>query len=162
MDLHDPRWSELRGGYRIPYDPRGALRSLEQGTDVEAAWNELWNELHHQGDVGEASYAALPHLVRIQGMRRVPDWNTYALAATIELERDRGRNPQIPPWLAESYKTAWRRLLNLALQDLEKAKDDTLVRSIIAVIALAKRQVAIAEFALLTEDERREMLARTG
>lgn len=65
LDFGDERWPGLRGGYRIPYDPRSALCSLEQGKDVEAAWQELSTELYHQGDVGEASYAAVPHLVRI-------------------------------------------------------------------------------------------------
>jgi hypothetical protein len=28
----------------------------------EADWNILWDDLHHQGDVGEASYAVVPYL----------------------------------------------------------------------------------------------------
>jgi len=59
LSFDDPRWRQLRGGYGSPYDPRKALLSLERGTDVLAAWSELWEELHHQGDVGEASYAAV-------------------------------------------------------------------------------------------------------
>ena len=87
MEFDDPQWDRLQGGYRIPYDPRNALRALEQGNGTEAAWQELWNELYHQGDVGEASYAAVPHLVRIHALRGVPDANTYALVALIE-QRD--------------------------------------------------------------------------
>src|SRR5690242_20920662 len=56
MEYDDPRWVGLQGGYRIPYDPRNALHSLEANTNVEKVWEELWTELHHQGDVGEASY----------------------------------------------------------------------------------------------------------
>ena len=81
MDIGDPRWPSLRGGYRLPFDPRPALRRIAIG-DAEEAWKELWNELHHQGDVGEASYAAVPALVRIEAARRGADWNTYALVAT--------------------------------------------------------------------------------
>jgi hypothetical protein len=33
---------------------------LQSNTDSSKAWDELWNELHHQRDVGEASYAAVP------------------------------------------------------------------------------------------------------
>jgi hypothetical protein len=36
----------------------------------ELVWDELCNELHHQGDVGLASYAAIPQLVRISEERR--------------------------------------------------------------------------------------------
>ena len=89
MQLDDERWAHLRGGYGEPYDPRDAMRRLSD-SDV-SAWEELWQELHHQGDVGEASYAALPALVRVHEARGVADWNTYALAATIEEAR---QNPK--------------------------------------------------------------------
>ncbi len=32
------------------------MSRLSAGLDVADAWAELWSELHHQGDVGEASY----------------------------------------------------------------------------------------------------------
>src|SRR5262245_27344746 len=121
MDLDDPRWDGLLGGYRVPYDPRDALRSLEQGENVDAAWDELWQELHHQGDIGEASYAAVPHLVRIHAIRRRPDWNTYALVATIEEAGLRDRNPDVPPWLRDAYDHAWRHLVDLGLSELKDA-----------------------------------------
>jgi hypothetical protein len=65
MDLNDPRWKSMEGGYRPHYDPRPALETLSQDPGSAAAWDELLNELHHQGDVGHASYAALPVLVDI-------------------------------------------------------------------------------------------------
>ena len=92
INLDDDRWTELLGGYRIPYDPRKELRSIEQDENVEAAWSELCTNLYHQGDVGEASYAVVPHLVRIHEQRGVPDWNTYALLAMIEEARQDGNN----------------------------------------------------------------------
>ena len=60
MEFDDPRWDSLQGGYRVPYDPRKALSALERGKETESAWQELCTELYHQGDVGEASYAAVP------------------------------------------------------------------------------------------------------
>ena len=53
LNVDDIRWTKLAGGYRVPYDPRAALRKLASGTEVSEAWKELWQELHHQGDVGE-------------------------------------------------------------------------------------------------------------
>jgi hypothetical protein len=113
MDLDDPAWGRLLGGYRVPYDPRKALRALEQGDDTEGAWAELWNELHHQGDVGAASYAAVPHLVRIHAARGVPDWNTYALVAIVEEARRESRNPRLPANLRDAYEAAWHQLVEL-------------------------------------------------
>jgi hypothetical protein len=73
IHLANDVWARLLSGYRVPYDP---LRNLARREDVAAAWNELWNELHHQGNIGEASFAALPHLVRIHEARGLADWNT--------------------------------------------------------------------------------------
>src|SRR5262245_28637188 len=111
LSLDDPRWRELIGGYKIPYDASGALKRLERGED---AWDDLWEDLHHQGDVGEASYAAVPHLIRIGRMLPKRDWNLYALVSCIEVERHRKTNPPLPDWLVESYQQAMRELLELA------------------------------------------------
>jgi hypothetical protein len=111
---------------------------LEAGKNIKEAWEELWNELHHQGDVGEASYAAVPHLVRIQMERGALDWNLYALISTIEVERHRKTNPDIPKWLESSYMGSWKIALELGLEDLRKAKDEITIQSILGAIALSK------------------------
>jgi hypothetical protein len=88
---------------------------LERGDP--SAWEKLWQELHHQGDVGEA----VPELVRVHRMRGVPDWNTYALVATVEEARHSGRNPAVPDWLLPDYEAAWRVLETLALAEFPAA-----------------------------------------
>jgi hypothetical protein len=156
MSFDDDRWTNLLGGYRIVYDPRNALRSLERGENVEAAWQELATELYHQGDVGEASYASVPHLVRIHEVRGIADWNTYALVAIIEEARQIGNNPAVPDDLIEAYDHAWQRLAQIGLRELEEADDPPLISSIIAVVAMAKKQFNLGRFAILfDEDERR-------
>lgn len=161
MDLNDRRWSELKGGYRVLYDPRGAMRRLAKGEDV-TAWKELWAELHHQGDVGEASYAALPEIVRVHRQRGTADWNTYALAATIEIARRNRRNPPIPAWLQKEYNSAWTELESLALEEFPKASTSELADSIIAVLALTKDRLSLAGLVMLTEDERQEIATTYG
>jgi hypothetical protein len=88
----DARWSNMTGGYKMPFDPRPLLKRLETDSDTTEVWHELWEELHHQGDVGEASFAAVPFLVRSYRKRGVLDWNTYAIVAIIELARKEGNN----------------------------------------------------------------------
>jgi hypothetical protein len=161
MQMDDERWVGLRGGYRVPYDPRHAIDRLAAG-DAAAAWKELWQELHHQGDVDEASYAALPELVRVYEARGVPDWNIYAVAATIEEARRNGRNPPVPDWLLAAYEAAWRKLERLALAEFPDATAEDLIQSIIAVMAFAKGLTTLGRMAMLTEDERTEMLAEAG
>ena len=65
LSFDDERWNDLKGGYKTPFAPRPSLRKLESQQDTATAWQELWEDLHHQGDVGDASYASIPELVRI-------------------------------------------------------------------------------------------------
>jgi|SRR5690242_5861748 hypothetical protein len=138
LNFDDERWDGLRGGYRIPFDPRPSLLRLEVGTDVDGAWHELWEELHHQGDVGEASYAAVPHLVRIHGQRGFVDWNTYGIVATIELARGQGKNPAVPKWLEEDYFDAIQELAKLGSVEVLRAEGRVAVRAILGILAIAK------------------------
>lgn len=161
MDMSDERWSKLEGGYRVPYDPRPAFQMLLSG-QVASAWDELWTELHHQGDLGLASFAAVPQLVRIHEARGVADWNTYALVATIEDARTNPQNPKLPDWLQTEYEDAWVDLERLALAEFQTATDDTLVHSLIAVLAYTKGCRSLGRVAMLTENERQEMLGDAG
>lgn len=162
LAFDDPRWESLTGSYRVPYDPRDALFTLEHSVDREDAWSELWNELHHQGDVGVASYVTVPHLVRIHEARGIPDWNTYALVVAIEEARLNGNNPPVPEDLKRAYDAALRRLMELGLAELKLATDGEHVASIVAAIALGKGLPNLARMAMLSEDELQEILDEAG
>jgi hypothetical protein len=136
--LTDSKWEALEGGYRLPYDPRPVLSKLASGSGVREAWEELWNELHHQGDVGEASYVAVTALVDLYSSGSDPDWNLFALAATIEIERHRKGNPLLPEWLQEDYERAWQKLAELALTRLRNGANSDTLQSTLAVLAIAR------------------------
>jgi hypothetical protein len=140
LSLNDPIWQELQAGYRVPYDASKALIRMENG---ESVWDELWAELHHQGDVGVASYAAIPHLVRISATGAERDWNLYALAATIEIERRRKSNPPIPDWLEPSYRKAWGIITDMALSDLGSKLNELTLRSALSVVAIGRGQLKL-------------------
>jgi hypothetical protein len=151
LPLFDTKRAALRGGYRVPYDPSAALSKLGQGHDT---WDELWSELHHQGDVGEASYAAVPHLVEIAAKSGQRSWNFYALVSTIEIERHRTSNPALPGWVADDYFMAIRGMQRLALNDLPLQDDPLTVRVILAALALCRGQVKLgALISFLDESE---------
>jgi hypothetical protein len=136
LSFEDQRWTGLKAGYRTPVDLRPLLQRLESGRDVEAAWHELWEKLYHQGDVGEGSFACVPHLVRIHRLRGAVDWNTYALVASIELVRGKDRNPDVPEWMRQAYDQSLRELAQIGLEQLPRASDQETVRSILAILAI--------------------------
>jgi hypothetical protein len=155
--MDDERWQNLEGGYRVPYDPRPALARLQSGDG--SAWEELWTELHHQGDVGVASYASVPQLVHIHRDRDVPEWQTYALIGTIETCRRQRKNPSLPEWLTAEYQAAWDAIVPLACRDLPRATDETTVRAIIGAVAIAKGLRPLGDLILnFTGDELLEMV----
>jgi hypothetical protein len=133
------------------------LLKLEAKHNLNQTWHEIWGELHHQGDVGEASYAAVPHLVRIYREHAIPDWNTYAIIATIELARGRGANPEVPAWLKQSYGDAIRELACLGSVEVLSATKAEHIRAILSVIALARDARTSARFLLEYSEE--ELLA---
>ena len=138
LGLQDPLWQNLLGGYRTPYDASVALRSLTTGADPGPIWEEFWCELHHQGDVGQASYAAIPHLIEICRKRQIVDWNLFALASIIEICRLQPKNPTLPSWLEHSYRNAWHDLFEFGLDALRSSDDEEVVKSVLGVIALYK------------------------
>lgn len=150
-------WTNLLGGNRRPFDPRPALEAWRRCEGATAA-KVLWEKLLHQGDVDTAAYASVPALTEIVENAPAADWNAYAMLALIEEARHAPHNPPLPaPWI-EPYRAAWSTLTKSALRDLASAGDDVTVRSILAVLAHAKGQHLIGQFALLTADEQHEML----
>jgi hypothetical protein len=138
LSFDDPRWAEMDGGYRTRFDPRPLLVKLESNIDVTGTWEELWNELHHQGDVGIASFAAIPHLVRIHCANPIDDWNTYAIVAIIELARQVGDNPDVPKWLSVDYFTAIKTLAEFGASQIMRARTAEDIRAILSILALYK------------------------
>ncbi len=156
--LDDKRLVGLRGAYRAALDLGPLFAKLQAEIGKKAAWEPLWQELYHQGDVGEASYAAAPHIVRIYRASGVTDWNAYALVATIELARTQAGNPALPGWLHEAYFDAVRALAETGLDQLRQASDKETVRGILAILALWKGARVYARLLVeLTEDELQEV-----
>jgi hypothetical protein len=157
----DERWNHLRGGYKTPFDPRPSLRKLESQQGTADAWQELWEELHHQGDVGEASYAAVPELVRIHRGGSVADWNLYGMVAIIELARTESQNPEVPDWLHDDYFRSIQELAQMGAREILSAEEAETKRAILGVIAIAGGLRTHGRFLVeYSEDELSEMESR--
>ncbi|MGD0800448.1 MAG: hypothetical protein ABR906_03950 [Terracidiphilus sp.] len=146
LSFEDDRWLQLAGGYKLPFDPRLLLSRLEIEHDPVPVWHELWDELHHQGDVGEASYAAVPHLVRIYRKRGIVDWNTYAIVAIIELARNEGKNPDVPKWLEQDYFRAIRELAEIGAAEVLRINDPEAVRAMLSIVAIDRGLLTHGKF----------------
>jgi len=76
-------WSKLSDVYGPATGVPILLQRLEYDPDAPV-WGELWSRLCHQGSVGEASYAALPHLERLaRGWPPLQRTEPLVLAAAI-------------------------------------------------------------------------------
>jgi hypothetical protein len=73
--LDDVPWAALSHAYGSAEDVPGLIRSIAFGDREarEAAWNELYGNLWHQGTVYEASSRAVPFLLEIADQSDTPD-----------------------------------------------------------------------------------------
>jgi hypothetical protein len=158
LSFDDERWNHLQGGYKTPFDPRPCLRKLESQQDTATAWQELWEDLHHQGNVGDASYASVPELVRIHRKGSAADWNIYAMVAIIELARTESRNPEVPEWLRDDYFRSIHELAQIGTKDILSADESETKRAILSVIAIANGLRTHGKFLVAySEDELSKM-----
>ena len=113
---------------------------------------------HHQGDVGDASYAAVPELVRIHRNSSVADWNLYGIVAIIELARTESQNPEVPEWLRDDYFRSLQELAQMGTKAILSADESEAKRAILSVIAIAKGLRTHGKFLVAySEDELLEL-----
>ncbi|RYY35672.1 MAG: hypothetical protein EOP46_09210 [Sphingobacteriaceae bacterium] len=155
LDLDNPLWASLEGGYKSIYDASVPLKNLKQATtlqEADAIYQELWDNLHHQGDVGLASYYALPYLVNIAIKNKLVDYNVLGLVSVIEIQRHQD-NPKIPSALFYDYNSALQKLAELAILVIDSDWDLSLTSSALAAIAVAKGQIKLAEAIMNLDSE---------
>lgn len=156
MDLNSAIWSSLEGGYKQPYDASVPLRKLEVAittAEVAVVYEELWNELHHQGDVGVASYAAVPHLVRIARAKKLYDWNLLGLCCTIEQQRHQEGNPALPVEYTSEYMAALSNLRQFVLENFKGDMNDELMRTALSALATCSGRITLGKAILEMSDD---------
>ncbi|MCU0289668.1 MAG: hypothetical protein MUF15_25155 [Acidobacteria bacterium] len=137
-NLDDKIWKALKSGYKMPYDPTDIIKKLEKDKNSKNAWEAIWEELHHQGTIGDASYAIIPYLIDIHKRKHFDDWQIYSFVSLIIQESRRKTNPKIPKWIEKDYSESLKDLFNIALKDLKKSDDKLLTRSILGFLAFQK------------------------
>ena len=143
MDLNSQIWSTLEGGYRIPYDASVVLKELKSTSDVkiiEHIFCELWDNLHHQGDVGVGSYLSSISLIDICIEKKSFDWNYIGLCLVIEHCRRSGNNSELPSQFKGDYFTALNRFEEYLLSNFKAIDDPTSIRLTLALFATLHEQ----------------------
>ncbi|MEP6711495.1 MAG: hypothetical protein ABJA37_03715 [Ferruginibacter sp.] len=156
INLDDQIWKILEGGYRIPYDVSIPLKELEKTSNsktVERIWSELWNELHHQGDVGIASYLAVPQLVRIAKLKDFYNWNLLGICSVIEQQRFLSNNPALPEKYQEYYLSGLKDLKEFVIRNITRETDDTTFRIALSTLAVCSRQIKLSKAISELEDD---------
>jgi hypothetical protein len=97
-DLLSTDWAALAHAYgsaeNIPSLLRAAETDTRGGHVPGSPWFSLWSALCHQGDTYTASYAAVPHLIRLASLQAFREnYEPLYLAACIEVSRVEGRGP---------------------------------------------------------------------
>lgn len=148
MDLDNKIWSTIDGGYKIPFDasiPLKQLRSTNDQKIIADIFTDLWDNLHHQGDVGLASYLALPQLVTICIDKKSFDWNFVGLCIVIEHCRQTDHNPKLLDEFKSEYFDALKTLEQYLLTNFKSIKDPTTLRLTLALLATVNGQVELGK-----------------
>jgi hypothetical protein len=159
IKLSDPRWQTLSHAYGSAADIPDLLRQLggtrcpKIGHDSEP-WSTLWSSLCHQGDVYDASYAALPHIVEIAcNAKEAIDFSFFQLPAAIEIARNSGRGPPVPIDLSDAYGEAVSRLTDCVALHRHEIWDEPTLLSAASALAAAKGLHRVAEAIMNLDDD---------
>ncbi len=156
IELTDKIWQELEGGYKTPYDVSIPLSRLEETNEPETIkkiWEELWNELHHQGGVGLASYLAVPQLARIGIKKGLFDWNLLGICNVIEQQRHLGNNPSLPVEFQDYYNKGLLDLKEFVIKNLNNDLDKTTLTMSLSTIATCDGRIKLGKAIMEMEDD---------
>jgi len=146
MSLTDPRWATLDGAYRVPFDAAEPLTAYSSGKlSDEQFWYVVWNDLFHQDDVGVASYAAVPQILRIYEQRNLFDYNLVTFAAGVERVRHHDDNPALPDWLEAEYRAGLQAIIRYGIRHLTDAWDGATLKSFLMLVAVYKDNHALCD-----------------
>ena len=162
LSLENRRWLELKHAYGAAGNIPALLRQLEQlpsSKDDAEPWFTLWSALAHQGDVYSASFAAVPHVIKVLASAPTKaDHSYFQFPAWVEICRSKN-SVEVPEDLTSAYFESLARLPSLVAQASSRPWDPSFLACALAAVAAAKGQPAVAEAALeLTPEVAQEFL----
>ncbi len=158
LPLNDKRWMELRHAYGKANDTPDYIKQLHDDPSPrrdykDEPWFSLWSSLCHQGDVYEASYAALPHIVDVAcNSSGSIDLGFFLLPASIEIARKNQHGPKVPEYLSEAYHSAIERLNECVAMHRNESWDQYMLIAAFSAQAVSKGHHRVAEAILNLDD----------
>jgi len=155
--LSDSRWSKISHAYGFAIDTPDLIRTLtsfpESANFDDEPWYSLWSSLCHQGDIYEASLAALPHIVNIlESNPQKAGFDFIALPTSIEICRLKSEMV-VPEYLRVAYFEAVQKLASLVPLFLVSSHDYHSVQGATAAIAVSAGKFELAELLLEIEED---------
>ena len=151
LSLESPEWSNLEDAYGEASDIPGLLRQLEgfpSDRGQDEPWFSLWSALAHQGDVYSASFAAVPHVVRVLALApERASGSFFQFPAWVEICRRR-KNVPVPDALSAAYAEAIERLPHLVCAVAAQPWDKNFLHCVLAAMAISKGSLELAEAVL--------------
>jgi hypothetical protein len=156
LRLDSPKWSQLQHAYGVASDIPDLLRQLESlpaSKGEREPWFSIWSSLAHQGDVYPASFAAVPHVVRV--LAKAPskaDSSYFQFPAWVEVCRQKKSMP-VPKELKTAYFLALEQLPGLVAEATDRKWDACFLACALSAIAAAKGFGSVAEAVLEMKPE---------
>lgn len=158
LALGDPRWGQLSHAYGQAHDIPELLRTLAADTNPAKTagsepWFSIWSSLCHQGDVYDASYAAVPHIVHLAVEAEDPiDFSFFQFPAAVEIAREQKRGPNIPLDLVDAYYGAIAALGEAIAKHRREMWDKDTLLSVLSALAVTKGHHRISEAIMNLDD----------
>lgn len=138
ITIEELKKKELYGGYRTKCDAARLVFAVLANPEDTDAWNEFWQELYHQSDIGDASLAVVPILVQGLINKNYRAEHLWAYVSSVEIVKGRRNNPNVPEWLSQSYSEAINNLETYSYQAAPEISDTEILRYVFGFLLLCK------------------------
>lgn len=152
LDLDSPRWGELMHAHGPAADLPELLERLrtqlseeiapdqdEAASPLASTWFELMSAICPGGEVGSASFAAVPHIVALAADHDVEvRAQLLQLVARVEAGRHRPDAPAVPDDLEPAYRASLSRVPHLVAARMGDEWDPTTAQTLAGILLVAK------------------------
>jgi hypothetical protein len=122
------------------------LKQLEKSELPDSdLWSEIWDTVHHQGDVSISSYIAVPEIFKVYKEKKWFDASLPAFLAVIENCRQKEKNPKLPDWLKDKYFQTLEETVKYCAENISKQWDREILLYFLLLVCAVKQNQGIYE-----------------